>query len=358
MIIYNKSNSNLARFLELIPRGRNTTARFVRALRKGSYLWDPWILKDGNVYRLFYLRAAKPTPSVDFWSQGTIYGAVSTDLKNWQSTGIVLEPEPNNIWESGRMMAGSTYKENGIYYLFYSASGGGELLKDERIGLATSTDGINWQRSSANPFFSIEERDRWYGVQKDKLHFHWRDPYIVKDHISGKYYMFISAHLKHETLSPYEGCVGLAVSDNMAGPYELLPPVASSTISGIEDWPFVEMERPQVIFKNGKYHMFFSSWNWNLNPNWSRKLPEQKFTCSSLYWLTSDKITGPFKMKGKIPLVKGSEGTGLYASNLFPWTDNSEEFLLVGWYHHIYSLEVSPLFKAYFKDDSIEIARV
>jgi beta-fructofuranosidase len=364
MVVNRKSSSNLAALLELMPtdKGKEITTRVVRSLQKGPYLWDPWILNDGDVYRLFYLMAPKPVPPLNFWSKGTIYGAVSKDLQNWKFTGIVLEPEPSNTWEAGRILAGSTYKEDGIYYLFYSASGAGDTLKNERIGIATSTDALNWKRYSSNPLFSEKVRSRWYGTQKDTGHFHWRDPYVVKDYRTSKYYMFISAYLKDESLNPYQGCIGLAIADTITGPYELLPPVASPSVSEIEDWPFLEMERPQIIYRNGKYYLFFSCWPSYLNPKWIEKLGakqvrENQMLDVVLFWFVSDHIGGPYKPAVDIPIVKGSGKTGMYGTNFFPIPGNLEEFMAIGWYHRLSSIQVSQRFKAYFKEESIEIRR-
>ena len=358
MLTYRDSNSTLVKLLEFLPRGRNTVAKIVRSIRTDSYKWDPWILKDDDYYRLYYLMAPKPSPSVDFWSQGTIYGAVSKDLRNWKPTGVVLAPNVKNEWESGRMLAGSTYKKDGLYYLFYSASGSGKALKDERIGLATSSDGLNWQRSSSDYLFSENEWSQWYGRQVDTGHFHWRDPYIVQDHASGKYCMFIAAHLKHDTSSRYQGCVALATADNFAGPYKLQSPVAGPKISGIDDWPFTEMERPQIIFHQGKYHMFFSCWLWNLNPEWLKTVKNYRLRESSLYWFTADSITGPYKPSSSFPVVPGSTQTGMYATNFLKDSkEEHEEYHAFGWNHRIYTLQTSRLFKVQFKDDSIEIIR-
>ncbi|KAM3096680.1 family 43 glycosylhydrolase [Phormidesmis sp. 146-35] len=353
----------LATLLESLPRGRSTTAKFARSLRQKVYQWDPWIFKDGDVYRMFYLEAPKPKPEVDFWSQGTIYGAISPDLINWQTLGVMLAPEPNNSWESGRMLAGSIYKEDGIYYLFYSASGGGVALKDERIGLATSIDGVNWRRTSSNHLFLESEWGQWYGRQTDSGHFHWRDPYIVKDEATSKYYMYICAysqtnHLKQLTTdvaNKYQGCVGLAISDHIAGPYKLLPPVAGPTISGMEDWPFVEMERPQVIYRDGIYHLFFSCWPWQLNPNWLSRVRPKHLRESSVYWLVSNSMTGPFRPVSEIPMVNGSQKTGLYATNFLQIQNEPEEWIAMGWYHRIYALQVAPRFQVQFGDQEINI---
>lgn len=350
-----RTDSSLAELIELAPshRIRQSMAKALYSLRDFEYFWDPWLLKDDDCYRLFYLKAPKPSPTFPFWSQGTVYGAISKDFKTWESTGIALAPDPDNWWESGRICAGNAYKENGIYYLFYSASGGGELLKEERIGLATSIDGIHWNRASTQHFFSETEWSQWYGHQADTQHFHWRDPYIL--HQSGKYYMFISAHQKHNTASKYHGCVGLAVADKISGPYRLLPPVAGPEVSAMDPWPFTEVERPQVIYHHGRYHLFFSCWPWNLNPAWLDKIGSRRVRESSLYWLVSDTITGPYRPVSDFPIVKGSTNSGLYATNLFTVDSEAEGMIAFGWYHRIYTLQVSSSLKVNFSPQAVEI---
>jgi beta-fructofuranosidase len=352
-----QSDSTLAELLELVPssRVRQRLTKFLYGLRSYEYFWDPWLFKDRDIYRLFYLKAPKPEPSTNFWSQGTVYEATSKDLQNWDLLGVALAPEPSNSWESGRILAGSTYKENDLYYLFYSASGGGESLKDERIGLATSIDGLSWQRYSTDYFFSEAEWNQWYGRQADTGHFHWRDPYVVRERETGKYYMFICTHQKHSTDSRFYGCVGVAVSSSLAGPYKLLPPVAGAGISGLEDWPFTEMERPQIIYRHGKYHLFFSCWPWNLNPAWLNKVGRQSIRESSLYWFTSDKITGPYQPVSACPVVKGSNRTGMYATNLFAVQEQPDEYIAIGWYHRIYTLQVSQQYKVKFEPHVLEM---
>lgn len=355
MIVTSRSEIKLVSFIESLPRGKNKISNFVRSVRQGVYRWDPWLFQDGDIYRLFYLEAPKPKPPTDFWSQGTIYGAISHNLTDWEPLGVMLAPNPKNPWESGRLLAGSIYKERETYYLFYSASGGGELLKDERIGLATSKDGVHWERFSSDYFFSESEWGEWYGRQPNTGHFHWRDPYIVKDESTGQYYMYVCAFSKTTSASQYQGCVGLAIANQITGPYKLLPPVASPEISGMSNYPFTEMERPQVIYHDKKYYLFFSCWTWNLNPLWLKRLGSYPIRDSSVYWFVADSLTGPFKAVGNPPIVKGSEKTGLYATNFFSSQQPQGKFSAIGWYHRIYTLQTAPRFALRFKPDEIEL---
>ncbi|KAF3889387.1 MULTISPECIES: family 43 glycosylhydrolase [Nostocales] len=324
-----------------------TVTGVLRSLRRGQpMVWDPWILKDGDIYRLFYLEGLEG--QIPWWTISKICGAISTDMKQWQYLGTILEPEPANDWESGRVCAGCTYKEDGVYYLFYSA-GGKEPphLRNEAIGLATSTDGIHFSRYSHRPLLMPEKDDSWYGRSNWTGHFHWRDPYIFKDEHTGNYYMFICAGSK--VSGNFQGCVGLAVADKISGPYKLLPPAVEAPVNA-SDWPYYHLERPQVIYKNGKYNLFFSCFKQFFNPNWLQKVKHKRVTNSSLYWYIADNIAGPYEpVDNDEYIVKGSEKTGMYGTNFLQISDEPEEFIAYGWYHRIHALEVSKAFQVIWK---------
>lgn len=312
-------------------------------------VWDPWILKDDDIYRMYYLKGLPgQTP---WWIVSDICGAVSTDLEHWQDLGVLLEPEPRNDWESGRVCAGCTYKENGIYYLFYSASGR-ELphLKNEGIGLAVSKDGVHFSRISDRPLLMPQPNDPWYDRSRLSNHFHWRDPYLYKDEETGKYYLFVCASARAK--GDYSGCVGVAIADSITGPYELLPP-ALSIAGDPENWAYYHTERPQIIHQGGKYHLFFSCFKMFFNPNWLATSQQNRITNSSLYWYTSDHITGPYTpIDEKNFIVVGSERTGLYGTN-FLQTD--DELIAYGWYHRLHTLEVSKTFQVEWDTNNTSI---
>ena len=301
-----------------------------------------------------------------WWSESSIYSAVSTDLMNWKYLGPMLVPDPINEWESQRLFAGYTYKEEGVYYLFYTGSGIVNIY-DESIGLATSMDGINWSRCLNYQLFSnLSEQSEWYGKYecdfgdgKIVQHRHWRDLYIIKNHKTGKYYMFICAASQQMQHSLYRGCIGLAVADNIAEPFKLLPPACKPMLEGTKESLFVEMERPQVVYRNGKYHLFFSCWKHRLNPKWiQQQSGSNKITNSSLYWYVADEITGPFLPSSEQPIVSGSEATQMYGVNLFSAPNTiKEEFIACGWFYWSFTLGVSPFFKVIWNDNSIEIKR-
>ncbi len=312
-----------------------TVTKMLRLLRRRQPMnWDPWILKDGDIYRLYYLRGLEGQNP--WWTVSKLCGAISTDLQHWQDLGTLLAPEPANYWESGRISAGCTYKENDTYYLFYSAGGNeGIHLKNEVIGLATSRDGVHFSRQ--NYFLKPEDNDPWYGRSNWTNHFHWRDPYIFKDDKTGKYYMFICASLR----SPgnFQGSIGLAVADKIDGEYKILPP-AIKIPTNTENWAYYHIERPQVIYKNGKYNLFFSCFKMLMNPKWTGQKNNRKITNSSLYWYICDNIEGNYQPVDRDNfIVRGSEKTGMYGTNFLQLSTQSEQFIAYGWYHRLHTLE-------------------
>ncbi|WP_121970006.1 beta-fructosidase [Leptolyngbya sp. BC1307] len=356
--------------------------------------WDPWLLQEdgsgqSDTYRLFYLSGS--TDQDPWWQTSWICEAHSQDMCHWHHTGPVLEPLAGQGWESGRIFAGSAYQEENTRYLFYSAASKSEISK-EAIGLATSTDGQHWHRFDKPLLLLADDCDvctntgiGYAGKCNWASHLHWRDPYILKAPATQKYYLFFCASLTGSAL--YQGGVGVATADHLAGPYRLLPPVAgpgvvaeelSSTSDSVSDsvadepadasarWPFYHLERPQVIYFQGKYHLFFSCFKEFVNPLWLEEIGSDNVSDSTLYWYISDQITGPFEPAGPLPVVPGSEATGLYGTTFFPKThrgnwqqadlSNEIEMSVLGWYSENYRLAVSQEFIAIWTQSGLKIA--
>jgi predicted GH43/DUF377 family glycosyl hydrolase len=99
------------------------------------------VIKDGSIYRMYY------TGWESHYSKWHIGMATSTDGLNWakHSSPVLLG---TSDWEY-QVQVSSVLKYNGIYYMYYSGKYQANYVY--RIGVATSTDGINWTRYSGNP---------------------------------------------------------------------------------------------------------------------------------------------------------------------------------------------------------------
>ena len=325
-----------------------------------NIMWDPWLLQDGDVYHLCYLTGQRHVQP--FWKQGEVSSASSRDLKNWQYQGNILKPGSNHYWQADNICAGSLYKDNDTYYLFYSTSIYKEDGVEQTVGLASSADGVNW---NFRPTPLLKPEPRWYGSStrpgcepSDPLNniIQFRDPYVVKDPETGKYYMYITAVAARNvaTSLSYKGCIGLAVADKIDGPYQCLPPAAETLLEGTEESIYYELERPQVIFQNGRYYLFFSSWARWVNRKWVERVGRDGISDSSIYCYVSDRIAGPFKPLNEKPIVKGSDRTGLYGTQ-FIANPQKNGWLAYGWNYKSKTLEVSDRFPVIWEGDRIEI---
>ena len=113
------------------------------------------VLREGSKYRMYYWGGAVTTSSVRTWKMGL---ATSTDGVNWEkyADNPVFEGRPDS-WDVG-VLDMDVVKVNGAYYMVYQ---GNEEGRDRtRLGFATSADGIEWQRSD-EPFFDNGAAGSW-----------------------------------------------------------------------------------------------------------------------------------------------------------------------------------------------------
>jgi predicted GH43/DUF377 family glycosyl hydrolase len=108
------------------------------------------IIKDENGYKIYYAGWSNPDGP---WHIGL---ATSLDGVNWNK-----HPNPVLYASSGweyQLGPSSILKVNGTYYLYYY----GRNLPYLSIGLATSPDGINWTRHPSNPILIADKP--WEGT--------------------------------------------------------------------------------------------------------------------------------------------------------------------------------------------------
>ena len=121
----------------------------------GAGEWDDMqaqshtVLVDGDTYKMWYGGQRDPEVTYD----AKIGYATSADGETWTKDGSnpVFEGDAGE-WDGDNVGYPSVIKENGTYYMWYSGHDGAW----KGIGLATSTDGIDWTRSGNNPVVTNE----------------------------------------------------------------------------------------------------------------------------------------------------------------------------------------------------------
>jgi hypothetical protein len=78
-------------------------------------------------------------------------GSKQFEFEHFNNGASVLLPGEEGAWDETATFAPTIVQHDGMLYMFYT--GADSDMSELAIGLATSTDGIEWTKSSANPIF-------------------------------------------------------------------------------------------------------------------------------------------------------------------------------------------------------------
>ena len=109
------------------------------------YDWAHSIIKDGNVYKMWWVRQAP---------YDTVWYAESTDLKNWRNERRVIQITKDTEWVKMHVGNPDVIKIGGKYYMYFEAPATLDTQNnseyDNNVFLATSADGISWTMYPSN----------------------------------------------------------------------------------------------------------------------------------------------------------------------------------------------------------------
>lgn len=217
------------------------------------WVWDSWYLHDGDRWHCWYLKAPKSIgdPAQRHWnvSQGH---AVSDDLVTWTDHTTALRPAQNPAWDDCTTWTGSVLRgDDGQWHYFYTGTSQADKGMVQRIGHATGTDLVHWDRVGdgfcldlAGPHaghYEIDHRGHWH----DRA---MRDPWVMKDPEGDGWLMFFTARASGVAEANAAGCIGLATSADLTT-WDLQPPVF------VGGWG--QLEVPQVFDVDGTWYCLF-----------------------------------------------------------------------------------------------------
>jgi len=114
---------------------------------------DPSVILDGATYKMWYYGSG------GVGSTAQIGHATSQDGFDWTESvsNPVLTPGSSGEWDDEHVWTPDVLKENGTYRMWYAGSDG----DTQRIGYATSPDGVTWNKYTGNPVLDVGSGGEW-----------------------------------------------------------------------------------------------------------------------------------------------------------------------------------------------------
>ncbi len=180
--------------------------------------------------------------------------ATSTDGNSWTRYGSnpILSVSGGGAWDNYSVAYPNVWQEGNQWYMLYA----GGNSTNYQIGLATSSDGINWSKSGSNPVLTNGSAGTWDSVMMQP------GTSMIKE--GSTYYLYYWGN----NILPLSGnaSIGYATSTNLTSwtKYGSNPVLVGGTIN---DWDYAALA-PAVFNIGGTYYMwyegvFYDSGNFN-----------------------------------------------------------------------------------------------
>jgi len=271
-----------------------------------KWVWDHWLVDTGSEYHIFYLQAPRSLGDPHLrHASATVGHAVSSDLVDWTVLADALRQGEEGRWDDSAIWTGSVVRHEGCWVLAYTGTSRAEHGLVQRIGLATSTDLLTWER--VGDAAAIEADPRWYAVGDAAAgqETAWRDPWLFRDPEGDGWHALITADASHAPIDG-RGVVGHAWSRDLMT-WEVRPPLS-------EPGEFGHLEVTQIVAIEGRPVLIFCA-----NPDRvseARRTRVGEFPAGT-YACSLDKPQGPFHV------VDSRYVSELYAGRLVQLRDRS-----------------------------------
>lgn len=177
-----------------------------------SWVWDFWIVDDGERYHLFFLFASKALRDPEARHHRAAIGhAVSADLTEWTRVEDALVHSDAPAFDDLAVWTGCTVRHpDGTWFLLYTGATLVEGTNVQSIGIATSADLVHWDRQGQ----VLTADPRWYEKLGDGQ---WpneafRDPWVYQE--GDQWRMLITARANTGPADD-RGVIGTAISSDL-----------------------------------------------------------------------------------------------------------------------------------------------
>lgn len=199
---------------------------------------DITVIIHNGVYHLFHLII----PNHDY-----IAHAVSRDGISWRRVNNALFVGHPGEWDDDMLWTMHVVENNGKFEMYYTGLQRKDRGVISRIGLAESTNLIEWTKNKRN-FFPIEPKGIFYETYQTnpRTWLSFRDPFWYK--YNDEVYLLMATRTLTGPVSR-RGCVGMVKITEDA--FELMPPLLNPMV-------YDDVECPCVFQLNGRYFLIGS----------------------------------------------------------------------------------------------------
>jgi beta-1,2-mannobiose phosphorylase / 1,2-beta-oligomannan phosphorylase len=198
-----------------------------------TYVTQSKVIYDNGIYKMWY-NALYNNAVASIWY------AESPDGKTWNTIGNqpVLTKGGTGSWDQYSVGIINIFKENNVYKMYYLGYDAHPYQTSWKLGLATSTDGKNWQK---HPSPILNEEGKYYRFGMTSIVKHNNTYY-------GYFGYFNSTFTK--------AYIGAATSsDGINWAYYSGNPILSPSF----DWEGNRIFYPAVIYDEGKFKMYYDN---------------------------------------------------------------------------------------------------
>lgn len=192
-----------------------------------DWIWDSWVADDGARHHLFSLRAPRTLGDPDLRHESARIGhASSLDLVDWEVHPDALTKAASGFDDLALWTGSVARGDDGVWRLYYTAlNSEGRGVRDQRIGVAESSDLMRWRRVAGE---LVTPDPRHYRTAPDGSSETWRDPFVFR--AGERWHMLVTARAaRAPRLS--DGVLAHAHSDDMVT-WRLAPPLTAPSRFG------------------------------------------------------------------------------------------------------------------------------
>jgi len=267
-----------------------------------SWVWDFWLVDDGEHYHLFFLYASRALKNPDARHYRASVGhAVSSDLINWtRVVDALVRSDPPAADDLATWTGSITQGPDGLWYMFYtSATSAPDGANIQSISYATSPDLYDWTKA---PGPILRADPRWYEVLGDgQWHDEaFRDPWVVRDPDGNGWHLLITARANHGPADD-RGVVGHATSPDLVT-WTMQPPLSEPGQG------FGQLEVFETVRLEGRDYLMFNCLSGDLSD------AHRATGVSGGVWLApAESVLGPYDLAGAQLLTDRRHYVGRFA---------------------------------------------